>query len=113
MRFYVAGPMTGYENLNHEAFHAEEARLRALGHVVISPARLNEVLGTRSYSDCMRLDVAIVLQVDAVSFLRGWRKSPGAQTEHAVAKAIGLDVYYPGDAVPRARRVRHAVGPTT
>ncbi|MCY1527250.1 hypothetical protein D9M68_623110 [compost metagenome] len=37
-RIYLAGPMTGLPEFNYPAFHAEAARLRALGYQVENPA---------------------------------------------------------------------------
>lgn len=54
----------------------------------------------------MRHDVHVLLMVDCVSFLKGWRKSKGALTEYSVANAIGLVVYLPGDDIPKAKRTR-------
>jgi hypothetical protein len=41
-KIYLSGPMTGLPDLNFPAFHAEAARLRALGYDVINPAELPE-----------------------------------------------------------------------
>ena len=37
-RIYLSGPMSGLPELNFPAFHAEAARLRALGFEVVNPA---------------------------------------------------------------------------
>lgn len=37
-RLYLSGPMTGKPALNFPAFHAEAARLLALGYEVVNPA---------------------------------------------------------------------------
>ncbi|EFK4962598.1 DUF4406 domain-containing protein [Escherichia coli] len=40
VRVYIAGPMTGYENFNREAFHKVEEELKREGHTVLNPAVL-------------------------------------------------------------------------
>ena len=45
-RIYISGPMTGWPNLNREAFDAAEARLRGNGWFTINPHRLSEKFGT-------------------------------------------------------------------
>jgi hypothetical protein len=96
MRVYLSGGMTGVDD--YEAtFEAEALRLEALGHEVISPARINAALPGRSYADCLRHDIALLLVAcDAVAMLDGWRHSKGARVERAVALAIGLEVFAPG-----------------
>ena len=43
MKLYIAGPMTGYVELNFPAFNAEAARLRALGFEIVDEL-LNAVI---------------------------------------------------------------------
>ena len=56
-RLYLAGPMTGIEDLNFPAFHAEAARLRALGYTVINPAEINADPNA-GWQACMRIERA-------------------------------------------------------
>ncbi len=44
VRVYIAGPMTGYENFNREAFHKAEEELKREGHTVLNPAVLPDGL---------------------------------------------------------------------
>ncbi|EER3682409.1 TPA: DUF4406 domain-containing protein, partial [Escherichia coli O26] len=44
VRVYIAGPMTGYENFNREAFHKVEEELKREGHTVLNPAVLPDGL---------------------------------------------------------------------
>lgn len=86
-RIYIAGPMTGYPQLNHAAFHAEAARLRAAGLNVISPAEI-KLSGTPTLNDFMRADIVQMMKCSAVCLLPGWENSPGAQLEHQIATTI-------------------------
>lgn len=109
MCVYVAGPMTGIPDHNRPAFAAETARLRALGHTVLSPAekmsdadfraaiaRGAQHLGSADYQRFMREDLLwIVTECDAISLLPGWEGSSGARVERAVAEAIGLEIWEP------------------
>jgi hypothetical protein len=88
-RIYVAGPMTGLHQLNFPAFHAESARLRALGHEVINPAELNPD-PCMTWHDCMRRDIAALVTCSAIRLLPGWQDSKGATLEHHIADRLGL-----------------------
>jgi hypothetical protein len=93
-RIYIAGPMTGYPELNFPAFHAEAARLRALGYEVVNPAEINAD-PSAGWVDCMRADIRELVTCDAVATLHGWSKSKGASLEVHIARELGLLV---GDA---------------
>jgi len=90
MKIYVAGPMTGIEELNFPAFNAETARLRALGHEVINPAEVNPD-PKADWTDCMVMDIRELLTCEAIVLLPGWEKSKGARIEHAIA--VGSDMH--------------------
>ncbi|BCA28331.1 DUF4406 domain-containing protein [Metapseudomonas otitidis] len=90
-RIYLAGPMTGLPQLNFPAFHAEAARLRALGYDVVNPAELNPNPNT-SWQTCMRVDIRELVTCDAVAMLPGWTSSHGATLEHACAVQCGMEV---------------------
>lgn len=102
-RVYIAGPMTGYADLNFPAFNAKAAKLRALGYVVINPAEINDenpadALTMTSeelaahWQKCMRADITALLTCDRIVMLDGWTRSRGATLEHHVAKALGMPV---------------------
>lgn len=94
-RIYVAGPMTGLPDLNFPAFHAEAARLRALGHTVINPAEINPDKGMK-WEDCMRTDIAALVTCSAISLLPGWQNSKGATLEAHIAERLGLEMIVDG-----------------
>ena len=56
MKLYIAGPMTGYAELNFPVFHAEAARLRAIGFEIVNPAEIN-VDPAAGWLTCMRADI--------------------------------------------------------
>lgn len=98
MKIYLCGPMRGFPQDNHPAFHEAAAKLRELGHTVHSPAEYDKDAGfvvevdsgTKSY---MRHDLPFVLAADAVVVLPGWEKSVGANLEVHVARTCGMPVY--------------------
>lgn len=101
LKIYIAGPMTGLADLNFPAFHAEAARLRALGHEVINPAEINPDQHM-SWQECMRTDIAALVFCDAIQLLPGWEKSKGAALEHHIAERLGLLIYLPPVELPSA-----------
>ncbi len=93
-RLYLSGPMTGLPYLNHPAFHAEAARLRAEGHFVINPAELDLDEGA-TWIDYMKADLIQMLDAcTSIHMLKGWTESAGATLEHTVAKALGYEITY-------------------
>lgn len=88
-KVYIAGPMTGRPDFNYPAFHAAAAALRATGWEVENPA---ENLGQASYGDYLRAGVRQLIDCTAIVMLPGWRESKGAQLEHSIALALGLQI---------------------
>lgn len=106
---YLAGPMTGYPEFNHPAFHLAAADLRAAGFEVFSPAEHDNELGLdvtgltghETLSDVGPVSLRKVLgddlafitgTADGIAVLPGWRKSKGTRAEVATALAIGIPV---------------------
>lgn len=98
-RIYLSGPMTGLPGLNFAAFHAMTTSLRAGGHTVTNPAELNPDGGT--WNDCMRRDIAALMDCDTVATLPGWQESKGAQLEVLIAQHLGMTVVNAHDLVTR------------
>lgn len=98
MKIYVAGPMTGYPQLNFPAFHAGAARLRALGYEVVNPAELNAD-AKPDWLQCMRTDIKHLVDCDAIAMLEGWHHSRGAQLEYTIAMMLGHAVFRAVDIV--------------
>lgn len=100
LKLYLAGPMSGIAQLNFPRFHAEAARLRAIGYEVVNPAELNNedpnaVFATTAeytahWHKCMRVDIAELLKCDSVALLDGWTSSKGARLEQHVAYELGM-----------------------
>ncbi|MDR5825813.1 DUF4406 domain-containing protein [Caballeronia sp. LZ043] len=99
MRIYIAGPMTGYPELNFPAFHAEAERLRALGFEVVSPAEV-DVGPNPTWLTAMRADIKVLVECEAIALLPGRDRSPGATLEHSIARGLGMRVF----------QARHIIG---
>jgi hypothetical protein len=91
-RIYIAGPMSGMPDFNYPAFHAEAARLRALGLHVESPA---ENPRQESWEAYMKASIRQMLTCDAVLLLPGWENSRGAGIEYRLAVTVGMEIVYP------------------
>ncbi|MBB5462898.1 DUF4406 domain-containing protein [Paraburkholderia sp. Cpub6] len=92
MKLYLAGPMTSYPELNFPLFHAETARLRALGFQIVNPAEI-VTDPTAQWLDCMRADIKQLVDCDGVALLPRWNESRGASIEQRLARDLGLRVY--------------------
>ena len=86
-KIYIAGPMTGYENLNMVAFFTVAESLRRAGHCVLNPAELTDGLTEPEYMD---ICFAMIRAATAIHMLAGWEQSEGAQAEYRYAKKLGL-----------------------
>ena len=100
MRVYIAGPMRGKADFNRPAFDDAEALLRALGHDVVHPCRLDEELGFFFETDAditpehlkeiMARDIAALYSCDRIAMLPGWEGSGGASLERQAAHYVGI-----------------------
>lgn len=86
-RLYLAGPMTGHEDFNYPAFHAEAARLRAIGFHVENPA---ENRAQDTWQAYMREAVRQLMTCDAVALLPGWQLSRSALIVNGLAVSLGI-----------------------
>lgn len=91
MRIYIAGPCTGYPDLNYPAFHAEAARLRALSFEVVSPPEI--CAPHLDWEGCMEVCLAALPRCDVVALLPGWSHSRGALAEVRRANSLGIPCF--------------------
>ena len=100
MNIYLAGPMRGYEKFNFPAFDQYTAELRAMGHMVVSPAELDrdagfdendpDALASLKLSDALKRDCEAICEMDAIALMPGWRHSSGVNAELTLARTLGL-----------------------
>jgi hypothetical protein len=90
-RLYLSGPMSGHPGFNYDAFHAEAARLRALGYHVENPAE-NPAPACAIWQNYMRQAIAQLVTCDTIALLPGWNHSRGARVEYGLAISLDLIV---------------------
>lgn len=113
LRYYLAGPMTGYPQFNFPAFDAAAAALRAQGYDIVSPAELDapelreacmasqdgslQSDGThagQTWGDYLSRDVKVVADdANAIILMPGWEKSKGARLEAWTAIQCQHDLF--------------------
>lgn len=107
MKFYIAGPMTGVVKHNFPAFDHAKSALISQGLEAVSPADVNREHGydtdneafvngqidQAEYQAVFKLDIAEILQCDAMLMLPGWCASKGAKIEAQLAWMIGMPLF--------------------
>ena len=94
---YLAGPMTGYEDYNYQAFidAAEKiksiARHNGLNVQAVHTANTPRNLGYETY---IAMSYFYILNSDAVVLLDGWQNSKGANLEKQLAEELEIPVFY-------------------
>jgi hypothetical protein len=119
MKYYLAGPMSGYPQHNLPLFEAAAKGLREAGLEIVSPAEIDDgaieefrqfcladtdgsktnigggdvVMGL-SWGDLLARDVKLIADVcDGVILLPKWHESKGARLEVFVAVSCGKPVF--------------------
>jgi hypothetical protein len=114
MRYYLAGPMTGYPQHNIPAFHEAAQFLRSRGYDVVSPAELDDQTTVdlamsdmsgdiakldHTWGDLLARDVKLIADgCNGIILLPRWYESKGARLEAFVAVSCGYptEEYYKG-----------------
>ena len=92
MKLYIAGPMTGYADMNFPAFNRAERQLQEAGFETSNPARHGAADESKTWADFMRLDIADMLLCDGIALLDGWQESRGAKLEVHLADELEIPV---------------------
>ena len=90
MKIYLAGAMTGIEDLNRPAFFKAKCFLELLSHEVFNPGELDPELPLREIF--LKELTYICEEAEAIALLPGWENSKGATAERAVGLALGLKI---------------------
>lgn len=101
MRIYIAGPMTGYKDLNYPAFEAAAKELEAAGHIPLNPASVDNGGEAHSWEWYMKRTIPMMCSADAVMTLKGWEGSRGAGIEVDLAIDLAMPVYDSIEDIPQ------------
>lgn len=80
--------MTGFDHLNHTAFHEATQTLRERGYWVLNPARQPPGL---EYATYFRRAIKDIYKSSGLALLPGWEISPGASQQFYTATRLGLE----------------------
>lgn len=88
---YVAGKVTGLDDLNKPKFEAATRELRGRGYIVRNPHEICEGLAPDQWDQCMKRCIAVMMECNLVLFLDDWFESRGATIECRLAEALGME----------------------
>ena len=92
---YISGPISGYQDLNKEAFQRMEAILIAHGFKVLNPhtfcahIKSSDEADPKYYAEGIRQ----LTKSEDIIFLEGWQYSSGAQVERKVGQLLKLGIH--------------------
>lgn len=92
MKVYIAGPISGIEDGNKEAFQKVEDYLVSLGYEVVNPHKLPQE-HDMSWESFMRECIPEICGCQEMVMLKGWRDSRGARLEYLIGKELGLKIH--------------------
>lgn len=98
--YYLAGPMSGYDDYNYPAFTKAAGELRDFGLKINSPHEspwpdgYKTMSGTELWTEMMKRTESLLLSSDGIILLVGWPQSKGARDELKYALTVDYPVFY-------------------
>lgn len=89
-KIYIAGLITGQEDLAWAQFAYAETKLRQKGYLPINPMRLAHDHG-KTWEEYMRTCIPELCFCDAIFLIDGWERSTGAMLEFNIAMKLKLE----------------------
>lgn len=97
MKVYISGPITEVSEFEKN-FQSAEDYLSGRGYEVVNPVKVGKELEKKnpapSYNDYMRVDIAALIECDAIFMMEGSSSSSGAKCEKHVAESLGLKIIH-------------------
>jgi len=103
-KIYISGKITDLDpevvEKNKQKFYDAENFLKDKipDAIIYNPVeigrRADDYIDYLSYRQILYLVMDYLWQSDTIYMLKGWEESPGAQAEHALAKALKLKIIY-------------------
>ena len=94
---YIAGPISGYDDLNRTAFAAMQDELEGLGFHTLNPHEFCKSIKSHNPSDPRYYRAGMITlasQATDIIFLDGWQYSAGAQLEYKAAALFGIGIHF-------------------
>ena len=98
MKVYISGRITGLklEDAKHLFVNSERA-VKQMGHTPVNPLELVEWTPFKAWEDYMVCDIALLFTCQAIYMQSNWGQSKGARIEYAIAKEMGLMIFFEGE----------------
>ena len=93
MKVYIAGPISGREEMAFIEFEKAELKLKSQGYEVVNPMKLPHD-HNKTWISYMRVCLRELLDCEIIYMLRDYRNSPGASIELNLAIDLGIAVHY-------------------
>jgi hypothetical protein len=91
MRVYISGKISDLDwNEVKRKFSQASAYLKQKGYQVENPVKYASP--SMTWEECMKIDIAILVNCDAIALLPYWINSRGARLECKIAKSLGLKI---------------------
>lgn len=95
MKIYVSGQITGLDRKEVEIkFQSAKDKITLIGFDCITPLEICPFNKDYTWNDYMIEDIKGLFECDGIYMLRDWQESVGARIELAIAKELGLQIFY-------------------
>jgi len=93
---YISGKVTGLDyNIAYKSFEDAEYEVHALlGSTSVNPMKFCPNEPSWTWEQYMELCCKHLLYCDSIFMLKNWGHSKGARCEYALAKELGLKIYF-------------------
>lgn len=95
MRCYLSGKISGlpYQEAV-DNFEKAEKEVEQLGYEPLNPMKLCPFNPDWTWEDYMENDLGALLKCHAIYMQKNWGSSRGARCEYALAKELGISIYF-------------------
>jgi hypothetical protein len=97
MKVYVSGKITGCQAKEvKKKFSCASDLLKLKGYIPVNPLDL-PIPKPISWEDFMINDIKHLFLCDGIYMLKDWGQSKGARIEYAIAKELGIKIFFEGE----------------